>query len=87
MNYRTKWVARHSPPFDWYVIIHSADIGEQEQAQAQQYLDSENDPHVVTDDALAFIVFLDPDLDTPEVRSEVKAESFRRLETNASQSS
>jgi hypothetical protein len=35
------------------VIIHSADIGEQEQAQAQQYLDSENDPHVVTDDALA----------------------------------
>jgi hypothetical protein len=84
MNYKTKWVAWHSPPFDWYVIVHSADIGEHEQAQAQQYLDSENDPHVVTDDALAFIVFLDISLkDDSRVRSEIKAESFRRLEQKA----
>ena len=86
MRYFTKWCADDtSKPFDHYVIVHSRAIGEKEVAEAETRLRANK--NILTDDAMCFIVFLDPDLDTSEVRSELKAESFRRLETNASQSS
>lgn len=81
MKYFTKWAHDvKSPNVDDHVIIHSSPIGSEEERLADEKLGSENHADVVTDNAMAFMVFLDPALNTPEVQSEIKAESFRRLQ-------
>ena len=82
MKYQTCWIRDDaSPNFDDYVIVHSQQIGHAEVLKAEEHLGQENNPSVITDDAMAFIVFLDSKLNTPDIRLELKRESLRRLES------
>lgn len=88
MKYFSEWVrsSNKKDPFDDYVVVHSSPIGQDELAMAEQYL-RESAEHVVTDDAMTFIVYLDLALkDDPEIRSEIKDKSFRRLAAAAKRS-
>jgi len=81
MRYQTCWIRDEaSPHFDDCVIVHSQEIGQADILKAHEHLSRENNPNVISDDAMVFIVFLDPKLDTPENRLGLKRESFRRWE-------
>jgi hypothetical protein len=65
--------------FDWFVVVSPHPITNADLRKANALLCANDPESIVVDDAMAFVVFLDPKLNTPSVRLEIKYLSLQRV--------
>jgi hypothetical protein len=66
------WIHQPGERFSRYVVVHSAKISGNELARAEELLEAGQVIDFIP------IIFLDKSLDTPELRSRIRAEAVRR---------